>query len=336
MSLFSLFHPRKRYELDPAYVAGPLAARLGERGEDARIEKIEGATNAYVARAIFAGGADVVVRWWPWVGEKRKGAEHARLSALLAGRGAPIPEFLVHDDSLWTRWRYGGEATAERFVAAPRFDPPWTPAELAAFGAVIARLHCIASTTPGKPWRSANEQADLAGYLRARWEKCIAMAEAALGEGPGAEDAARVLQEGLRVVAERRSFELIHGDLSPKNVFRGGAKGIMLCDFGAMMFGCFEQELAMLEARFFDGRSEEWGRFLRSYADASPPERRDAGGRARPFFRAFYHLEKAYSNARRHERAQRAHRTSPRVEGSWAAAEGHWRRFADEIRTPPG
>jgi hypothetical protein len=334
MHLDRLFRRKRRNAkaLDPAYVAGPLAALLEQAGGEARIQRLEGATNAYVARVTFASGLDTAVRWWPWVKAKRKGAEHAHLAGLLACHEIPIPEFLAHDDSPATRRRHGGEATAERFIEAPAFDPPWPTEDIAALADLAARLHAVDSPGPGKPWRPVNEQSDLAAYLAERWEKCFALARRGLAmDGPEASAAEDLLDQSRRWVSGLKSFELVHGDLSTRNLFRRGPGALTLCDFGAMAFGCFERDLAVLEAGMFGVRSEVFATFLEHYFAQSPPGRAERWEGRRAFFLAFHHLEKAYSNVRRARKAKRGGRTTLRAQNSARTARRHWAAFTAAV-----
>lgn len=329
MSLLSYLRLHRRKHLPEEYVRGRLAGLLNESGEGADIQRLENATNAYVARVRYSGGTDVAVRWWPWVKSKRKGREHAFLSKVLSHHGLPVPKFLVHDDSAVTRGRYGGEATAETFLDASDFRPPWTDQEIERFAALVAKLHAIASPVSGKPWRPDNEQADLSSYYGDRWEKCLAVTRPAFESGPSDAETDSLLERGLGLVGGRRSFALLHMDLSPCNLFRVGDDELALCDFGAMAYGCFEQELAILQASLFRDAPETMERFLEGYFNATEggESRREAWDRGCAFFLAFHHLEKSYSNVKRAAKAQRKGRRGERAVRSAETARRHWDAF---------
>lgn len=197
----------------------------------------------------------------------------ARLLWLL-GEGArhdvPLQRPVAWTRSSWQALRLGGFWVATGFLPGEPILGIGSPANLAALGGAIARLHCIEGERPGALFRA---QAPWPGWLR----RLQAQLARGLSVGAGAEERsaqhahAQWLSANGVFLAGLESYQLTHGDLYGANVLAAG-DDVSLIDYERAGFEPAGLELATALLRdFCGGRVALRMKLLEGYlADCSP------------------------------------------------------------------
>ncbi|MFC9560872.1 phosphotransferase family protein [Agromyces sp. NPDC056965] len=204
-----------------------LVVRMGlaEAGEEVTFEPLTGGVSSDI-RVLRAGGRTVVLKralsrlkvaeeWHAPIGRGRAEARWLRYAASVVPDAVPAvlatdPETFAIALEFLPPGRYG---TWKSALLSGEVDPAFA----GRVGQVIGRIHAASTTAPGLASRFDNQ--DLFESLRI--EPYLRRTAAA------APEAAAPLAEVVSLL-EAPGQVLIHGDLSPKNILRGGSSPVLL------------------------------------------------------------------------------------------------------------
>jgi hypothetical protein len=214
----------------------------------------------------------------------------------------PVPKVVFIDDTAATWWRYGFALLAEEFIEGDPFNdlPRAKRAKLlGALAPVIAKLHGVTSSEPGKPWAGVVD--DVRASAQARLGRWLGRIQE-LGIGPGAEHSKALTEwyaDALAGLSPRR-FPLIHGGLSQENVLVVGGSRPVLTDAMAAEHWFGQWDLLFLEWLVTD-EDERCEEAVDAYFAACGDEAtftRQVYEQSRPVFEAAYYVHRASTFAR--------------------------------------
>lgn len=265
---------------------GPLAAYEVEEGNIAIVRRLEPAAGTGTGAEKKPGAPGAwYLRVWPWNPYRSRVREHCAVSELFREAGVRVPEVVLRDDSFATMRRWRIEAVVETEAGGVRADLFETEeggsasGEAGTEGAVgvradaavadlatgLARMHSARCEEWGKPWLPGNPMADPEEFVRSRVRKFRQRTDGRLLtlDRGAFEECLDWIEARSAGLARPARPSLIHGDLSPGNLFVRPDGRVTWIDFGSAQYGMPEQDLAL--AAFMFGEGEVWERFMAAY-----------------------------------------------------------------------
>jgi len=312
-------------------VRAHIHTRLAERpalralGAVVSCEEIAEGNNSEIWRVECERGR-VIARFWRVEARRDKAADNAHVLGLAASLGLPAPRLIDLDTTRETEREFGFHVTVEELVEGR----PLEPSDLrdgvirGQLVAILLRMHAHTGEIAGQPWSRANREHPWDEWMPHRIGILLGRArDLKLAEAGTLAKWEAALRRHQPPLTDVLPFNLIHGDVHPRNCLLGADGALRMIDFGAVAFAPFELELVTGEASFEMAEAGSFVPLLDAYL-ATSPERRERWERNQDHLRAFDLLRRAVSAHRKTLKARHAAR-----HGEFGArGERFWNLFA--------
>ncbi|MBI5155221.1 phosphotransferase, partial [Candidatus Poribacteria bacterium] len=210
------------------------------------IAEVPAGRNSCVHRWEHAAFGTFYARAWRYNVLERPAYSHTVAARLLNDAGLRVPEVVLMDDSFPTLRRFRLEAVIERAAVGEHFRTAESlpPAALALWARDLARIHATTGPHWGRPWQPFNESAD----PRRFWDERIDKLTRRILGNPGTLKINQVTRAGrfTRQRIQKFAFDqprLVHGDVSPGNLFFDGDGSLTWIDLRTVHFGVPMEDL---------------------------------------------------------------------------------------------
>lgn len=256
------------------YLRTHALTALGLGEETADLEEIEAPEGGVGRRWRSPSKGGLIIRAWPWDGDKKLVQEYVTVSELFEKAGLKVPKIHLSDDSFATMRKWRLEAVVHEAPVGEPLDARGAGdlKALEEFARQLALLHRQTGVQWGKPWRPKNILEKPREYWAARLKKFRTRVNTQTSRLLPAQIERGIGQLEKRAEAIELGFPvLLHGELHRRKVYVSPEGALTWTGFASAQYGMPEYDLALARNGLLG--AEAFKHFWNAYSQAMRGER---------------------------------------------------------------